>query len=134
MARRSLGCTAPCLPSLGPAAPSVALAKVLKMFTQRSRDCTWSGIAKVVLKLRSGNSLVIQWLRLNIFAAEGLGLIPGQETNTTDLEAQPQNNKIPLQVRGTDSNGTRAEKAQPASQEPREGVDVRVQGPVLGRK
>ena len=52
--QESLGCTPPCLPSLDPAAPFVALAKVLKMFTQKSRDCTWSGIAKVVLKLRSG--------------------------------------------------------------------------------
>ena len=77
---------------------------------------------------------MIQWLRLSIFAAEGLGLIPGQETNTTDLEAQPQKQtKNPLQVRGTESNGTepRSPHMLPRNQE---GVDVRVQGPVLGRK
>ena len=69
-----------------------------------------------------GNSLVTRWLRLSTLTAEGLGLIPGQETKIPQTLRLSHKNrqKTPPQVRGTGTGSQqwdRAEKAQPASQE-----------------
>ena len=46
----------------------------------REAQCSQPQESKEVKKESVGNSLVVQWLRLHTFTAEGLGWIPGHET------------------------------------------------------
>ena len=43
---------------------------------------------KTMLSLKTGTSLVVQWLRLHASTAGGMGLIPGQATNSPHADQQ----------------------------------------------
>ena len=85
-----------------------------------------------------GNSLVTWWLRLSTFTAEGLGLIPGQETKIPQTLRLSHKNKQKTPRRSgaqgqAASSGT--ELRRPNLLPRNQGVvSVRVQGSVLGRK
>lgn len=84
------------------------------------------------------NSVVIQWLRLSALMAEDLGLIPGQETKIPQILRLSHKNKQTKPHKSgaqgqADSSGTEQRRPSllPRNQE---GVSVRMQGPILGRK
>ena len=84
------------------------------------------------------NSVVIQWLRLSTFTAEDPGLIPGQEIKILQILRLSHKNKQTKPHKSgaqgqADSSGTEPRRPSllPRNQE---GVSVRVQGPILGRK
>ena len=50
------------------------------------------------LKIRFGDSLVVQWLGLCVLTAEGPGSIPGWVTNPTGHAARPKNKKKKIKI------------------------------------